>query len=90
MKLIEAMRASLASAENEAVVLWEGFSGRAVRGRRAQVLYHATDPSDAVYLLLSGEARCYVVAENCRRTNQQGGLCTVLAVHVAAGFAAQE
>ncbi|MEO1480929.1 MAG: cyclic nucleotide-binding domain-containing protein [Myxococcota bacterium] len=68
MKLIEAMRASLASAENEAVVLWEGFSGRAVRGRRAQVLYHATDPSDAVYLLLSGEARCYVDGEHGAQT----------------------
>ncbi|MEL6548365.1 MAG: cyclic nucleotide-binding domain-containing protein [Myxococcota bacterium] len=59
MKLVEAMTEAT-SPDANLQSLWEHFPGQALRGRRHQTLLHASDPSDAVYLLLSGEARCSV------------------------------
>ena len=39
---------------------WQEHQGQALRGKKGQIIFHAQDPSDAVYLLVEGEARCWV------------------------------
>lgn len=60
MKLVDAMTEATAGDPVRIETLWQRFPRQALRGRRNQMLLHASDPSDAVYLLIRGEARCSV------------------------------
>jgi CRP-like cAMP-binding protein len=62
VRLLEA----LASTDRDRI--WGAHSGRALRVKRRQVVFHEGDPSDGVYLLIEGEVRTFAGTDDAERT----------------------